>query len=796
MRRLLTRLGAALLLAMLTLAVVVYLAFRGSLPTLHGTLTVNQLDVPVDIDRDAYGVPTVRGSSRESVAFGTGFVHAQDRYFQMDLLRRQAAGELSALVGAAALPLDRRHRWHRFRQRAGEVLRNIPERHRSVLNAYSAGVNAGLASLRVRPFEYWLLSAEPEHWRVEDSILVGLTMFLELNDARASRDIRRGYAKEALAETAFAWMYPEGTGWDAPLMGAARQPLPIPGPEVLDLRDYPVAANRLAADRQSGEWSAVEALVGSNSWAVGGSLSANGRALVANDMHLGLRVPNIWYRARLIGSDDVSFDVSGVTLPGTPVVITGSNGNVAWAFTNSYGDWSDAVVLKPGIEPDTYKVAERDQRFEVFEEIIEVKGGASEQLVIRETVWGPVLEDVAYPRGELAVSWIAHHKEAVNFAHLDLETATSAAEAMEIANRAGIPPQNFIAGDDDGNIAWTIAGRVPGRGTAAADIPSDWSNDDGWKGWLSPNEYPRILNPVGGRLWTANARVTDGEALHKVGDGGYALGARAAQIRDGLSAKTSFQPSDMLAIQLDDRALFFSRWRDLLLDLLDEDGMPRNAERARFRDVVEDWEPNASVDSAGYRLVRDFRSGARDRVFESLSRPIVQRFGVDVPLRISNQFEQPLWQVVTERPIHLLPAGYASWAEMLLEIVDERLDDYSRNHDGALERRTWGERNTTAIRHPLSSAVPVFSSLLDMSPIPLPGDSNMPRVQGPAFGASERFAVSPGDEAGGYLHMPAGQSGHPLSDFYRKGHEDWESGRPSAFLPGAAVHQLHLQPRP
>jgi len=785
------RLLVAVLLIALTLAAAGYFVLLGSLPELDGTLTTDGLNAPVDLHRDAYGVPTISGSSREDVAYGTGFAHAQERFFQMDLLRRQAAGELAALVGVAALPLDRRHRWHRFRQRASEWLGALPEPQRRIIEAYAAGVNAGLVGLGARPFEYLILGAAPEAWRAEDSMLVGLTMFLELNDARAMADISRGYAKAALPAAVFDWLYPPGTRWDAPLAGAPRAPLPLPGADLLNLRDatagaVPVAARRLVE----------QPLVGSNSWAVSGALTADGRALVANDMHLGLRVPNIWYRARLVGSGEQSFDVSGVTLPGTPVVITGSNGHVAWAFTNSYGDWSDAVVLATGTRPDTYITADgKERRFDVFEEVIAVKGGNDERLIVRETLWGPVLDNVAYPQGELAVSWIAHHPEAVNFAHLDLETAASATAAMDVANRIGIPPQNFLVGDREGNIGWTIAGRIPERGSAKGQTPALWRGQGGWDGWLSPADYPRILNPANGRLWTANARVVDGEGLRKIGDGGYALGARAAQIRDGLTARRSFTAADMLAIQLDDRARFLERWRGLLLELLDEDSVRNNAERAEFRRLVEVWTPNAAVDSVGYRLVREFRDATRELVFNILATPIVQRFGADVPLTVSNQFEQPLWQVVTQRPQHLLPARYASWRELLLGVLDERLRDYSTRYAGPLARRIWGERNQSAMRHPLSAAVPVLPRWLDMPSKPLPGDSFMPRVQGPAFGSSERFAVAPGDEAAGYLHMPGGQSGHPLSDYYRRGHDDWVRGRPSEFLPGEPVHHLRLQPR-
>jgi len=195
----------------------------------------------------------------------------------------------------------------------------------------------------------------------------------------------------------------------------------------------------------------------------------------------------------------------------------------------------------------------------------------------------------------------------------------------------------------------------------------------------------------------------------------------------------------------------------------------------------------------GYRLVRSFRIEVRNAVFAMQMQPVLATYGEDTELRMSNQFEGALWSLVTDQPAHLLTDNYESWDALLIAAVDENIEYFATNFEGGLEQRTWGERNTAAIRHPLSRAIPFLSAWLDMPAEQLPGDSNLPRAQGPAFGASERFAVMPGDEAGSYLHMPAGQSGHPLSDFYHAGHSDWVQGRATAFLPGEPAHTLVLK---
>ncbi|MDH3274574.1 MAG: penicillin acylase family protein [Gammaproteobacteria bacterium] len=787
MKRWVARLLSGLVFAATVFFILAWLALTASLPELDGEASVDGLSAVATIERDSSGIPTITATNRVDLAFATGFAHGQDRFFQIDLIRRQAAGELSEIVGAAALETDKRFRFHRFRSRAQIALSGLSASESAILKSYAEGVNAGLASLDAKPFEYFVLRADPQPWQPEDSILVVFAMFVMLNDSRAIRDVQRGLAHRILPAEAFTWLYPQGTPWDAPLMGEPRSPIPMPSSDIYSIRDVKTKsqpANEVGKPN----------LNGSNNWVVGGVLTSTGRAIVSNDMHLGLSTPNIYYQARLVVESGEQRDVTGVTLPGAPFVVAGSNGKVAWGYTNSYGDWSDAILLKAGRSPDTYQTPDGELPFEAHRENIEVKNSDSVELVVRETIWGPVLEDIDYPDGDIAVSWIAHHAEAVNLKLIDLEIADTVYEALDIANTMGIPPQNFVAGDAGGNIAWTIAGRIPQKSSFDGMVPSDWSEEPGWIGWLDASRYPRIVNPKSGRIWTANARVTDGEALDLVGDGGYDLGARARQIRDRLFAKETFVPSDMLGIQYDDRALFLEPWRELLLDVLDKETIAADAQLAEYRRLVAEWIPRAAPESVGYRLVRAFRLEVQAQAFHALMAPVRDEYAGNLSFRISNQFEASLWTLVTEQPAHLLPAAYDSWQALMVESVRENIRYFEENFDGPLAERSWGELNTARITHPLSPAMPMLSSFLDMSADPLSGDVDMPKAQGPTFGASERFSVSPGDEANGVMHMPTGQSGHPLSDFYRHGHEDWVKGRASPFLPGEAEYRLVLQP--
>ena len=795
-----TRRVALVLLGALVVAAVAaptwfYWRLRGSLPALDGEAAVAGLQAPTTVERDALGVPMIRGASRLDVARATGFVHGQDRFFQMDLLRRRAAGELAELVGRAAVGWDRRIRVHRLRRVAERSLVNATPSERRLLEAYAAGVNEGVAALRDKPFEYILLRAEPAPWRAEDTVLVLLSMFIDLTSWDGHHESDMGVLHDLLPPPMFDFLAAEGTEWDAPDQGTPFTPPPIPGPEVFDLRraapTTPSAALR--------DTTADEAEVpGSNGFAVASGRSARGCAILASDMHLGLAVPNIWYRAALTWPDPErpSHDVRvvGVTLPGTPAVVVGSNTRVAWGFTNSEGDWSDLVVVETDpADREVYLAPDGRHRFEHAFETIDVKGAASQKLEVVSTIWGPVvdLDHDARPR---ALHWTAHEPAAVNFNLLGLEGARTLEEALDVANTSGIPPQNFVCASSDGRIGWTIAGVLPRRVGFDGRLPTSWRDGTRrWDSWLSAAEIPRIVDPPSGLLWTANARVVGGDAVAKLGDGGYALGARARQIRDDLAARERAVEEDLLAIQLDDRAIFLARWRGLMLAVLTPSAVAADPRRAEVRKLVEGWGGRAAVESAGYRLVRSYRDLLVQWVMESLTAACRR---ADGRFRYGSlpQAEGPVWRILTERPTHMLAPRFASWDDQLLAAADA-VAAQMRSLGGDLAEHTWGERNSAAIRHPLSLAVPLLGPLLNMPRDELPGDANMPRVQSPTFGASERTVVSPGEEGRGIFHMPCGQSGHPLSQFYRAGHRAWVLGSPTPFLPGPRLHLLTLVPR-
>ncbi|MFS2026807.1 penicillin acylase family protein [Massilia sp. CT11-137] len=768
-----------------------WMALRASLPELDGQHRSPLLSAPVTVERDANGVPTISGANRLDVAYATGFVHGQERFFQMDLLRRSAAGELAELFGAKALPLDRAHRLHRFRARAEQAVQRMAPAERAFLDRYAAGVNDGLNGLRARPFEYLLSRATPRPWTPADSLLAVWAMYFDLQGNQEPRELARGWLAAHLDPAQLAFLLPEATRWDTPMDADAVALAPAPIPATAPAwwgRRAGVPARQVAGI-------AFTDSVGSNNYVIAGTRTANGAAIVSDDMHLGLQLPNTWYRVALRFPDAQGQPrrVVGVSLPGTPpAVIVGSNGHVAWAFTNSYADTLDLVRL--GLDADHPGQVRTTNGWETpvaHTETLLVKGEPAQTMTVVETSLGPVrtVDGVQY-----AVHWVAHDPGALNLNHLKLEASTNLDEALAAAAGDGIPAQNVVLGDDRGGIAWTIGGALPQRAQGGPRVSFPLAADGAvptWSGLLAPAQHPRVVNPPGGQLVTANSRQLAGEGAGIIGDGGFDLGARVHQLSgnvrqlgDRTDVPAAFQAS------LDDRAPFIAGWRERALAALDAQALDRHPERAEFRRLLEtSWDGRASTTSVGYRLARQFMWSLHELLFAGVDAELAKLDPKASIVVATSRWPDVVARLLDERPAAWLPAGYASWQDLQLAAIDRAIAEIKE--DGTpLAQATWGQRNTATIAHPFTIALPALRRWLSVPPDQLPGDANMPRVAGPKFGQSERLTVAPGREEEGLFDMPGGQSGHPLSPYFLKGHEDWVRGKPTPLLPGAVVHTL------
>jgi penicillin amidase len=789
-----------LFLILASLSTWIYSKIDSALPILEGKRTLLGLQKLTTVKRDIQGIVTIKAKNRNDIAVATGFIHAQERFFQMDLLRRNSAGELASLFGEKALPHDKSVRRHRFRERARIIVSRLPPDDLALIKAYTRGVNQGIDHLKSSPFEYLLLQQDPVAWQEEDTILTVLSMYMDLQYAAGDRERTLGNIKSALGDDVFKFLNPKGSIWDSAIDGSQykasampTRPWPSASSEQLNLTASYSGQKEISQKQQNEDKYQGEEFPGSNNWAVSGKVSKTGSAIVANDMHLGISVPNTWFRATFEykSHDDKTIKVTGLTLPGTPNIIAGSNGNIAWGFTNSYGDWSDVIILDTNEDQSQYLTPTGYQDFIEYKQVIAVKDQVAQEIIVKETIWGPVIGSNSQQE-LLAYRWVAHDPQAVNLRHTQLELATTVDEAFHIAAQSGIPAQNLMVGDKAGNIGWTIMGAIPKKSANFGETPTRWSDGKNhWQGYLTPDEYPKIKNPDNNRLWTANTRVVGGKMLEKIGNGGYALGARAQQISDGLTAKSNFSEQDLLDIALDDRAIFLQRWQNFLLEkVLTPQAIKQNPTWQEVKKTVSQNNLCACVDSVAYRIINNFRLNVRNDVFSLINENLTKLDDSFSFRSIRHQIETPLWKMINEQPTNFLWLPEDNWQTLFEQALTETLADMTQNQ--VLADATWGQQNTSTIGHPLSKAVPFIGRWLDMPETQLAGDSYMPRVQGKKFGASERMVVSPGHEESGILHMPTSQSGHPWSPYYGMGHKDWEQGKASPFLPGETKYTLTL----
>lgn len=828
------RILVALVAITLILLLALYFTLRASLPALDGELTLSKLANAVTVTRDVNGTVAIAARDTVDAMRALGFVHAQERFFEMDLTRRAAAGELSALLGSATIEYDKKKRQHRFRARMNEVWPTLPVDQKKIMTAYAEGVNSGVAGLKATPWQYTLLRAATQPWTEIDSMLVMCEMFYMLQSKSFDGAFENARLREKMSEPVFAWLKPLGGTWDAALDGSIIAPVAMPTSEQLNVRASKVVSVASAAlettseasSKISGafEWSPLatsassdnENQVGSNAWAVDGTLTKTGAGMLANDMHLGFSVPNIWFRAEFVvgevSNKTSAKKIAGVTLPGVPALVAGSNGNIAWGFTNSYGKWFDWVPITAA-EPIT-----------IQRESINVKSGEPIEIDIRETQFGPILETVVENTGlkttgsettadrKYALHWIAHRPGAINPNIIQLMFAKTVGEALLIAQQSGVPHQNFLVVDSAGNLGWTIAGRMPRRYVvnnaensglnivensqrAGWAMPADISNE-----LLPVAEYPVIKNPPAGRLWTANNRQLGGElgigvgaaGGTKIGEGGFDLGARGQQIRDRLfllRQKPNDKPIDeavLYAIQLDTEARFMKRWAQRMQNVAAQ--IPDQPNAVETSQLLSAWNGKADADQAGYLLAKTFRQKVLDQLWKSW---VSAATGTEPKGTWDGRFEYAAVAAIEAKAPHLLPLPFKTWDAFLAAQFTAAAEDLIKAN-GSLAASVWGKSNVATVRHPLSRAVPALGYFLDMPRVPVSGDSNLPKVVAGNFGASQRTVVSPGHEETAILTMPGGQSGHPLSPFYGAGHGDWLAGVPTPLLANVTTHTLRL----
>ncbi len=759
-----------------------------SRPQRAGEIEIAGLNSAVTVRFDAFGIPDIFADSRRDAAFALGYVTAGDRLFQMDLIRRKSSGRLAEIFGPRALEIDTRQRHLNIEAAAGNIVDALPFEQRELLEAYALGVNAYVEQAANLPPEFILLRYDAEKWTARDSVLVVLGMFQMLSWGEQDERML-SVMKECLPAAVTAFLTPDTDAYTRILTGgpnSARPIQPVPAEELAAILDS--SRNLHARVRVE----PGDELAGSNNWAVNFRKTLDGSAMVANDMHLPVSVPNIWYRATLRYADRL---VSGLNLPGVPSIVAGSNERVAWGYTNFMADVMDLVELKihPD-DPDQYLTPSGWRKFEKIPQIISVKGAAPVNLEVRVSIWGPVWLETLLGK-PVAVRWTALDPAAVDFGLMNMDRVTSVQEGIFVLNRTGAPPQNVLLADDQGNIAWTLMGRIPRRADGFdGAVSKPWDQEpDAWNGFLDPDELPRVVNPPDGFLATANSRNIGADYPHVLGHN-YAHGFRTFHISEALAKMQSVTEEDMFRLQLDTETDFYEFYRSLASTLLTPSVVAGESLLSELKQEIDAWDGFARYDSRGLAFLVAFRASLAERVFE----PFLKRCAsMDQRFKYYwYEMETPLRQLIRDKIPKTLPdAGFDSWDHFLLAILEESARNLKQQYSLAtLENFPWGQFRKISIRHPLSGGLPWLADFLDMPDQRLDGCSFCIRVISLQYSASERFVISPGRPERGVLHMPGGQSGHVLSAHYADQHPYWAKGLALPYRTERVDTELRLIP--
>jgi penicillin G amidase len=585
-------------------------AALSTFPRMSGTVKVAGVAAPVTIETDAHGVPSIRAANEADALFGLGYVHARDRLWQVEYQRRIGSGRLAEILGPRLVETDRFLRTIGFRRAAESAWRSLPSEERRLLEAYTRGLNAYLASSSARPIEFRILRCPVSSFDPIDGLTWAKLMAWDLA-GNARGEIRRARLVEAVGEKRALELLPEPSERPTILRDDEWRPtrsLPsvsrltshvsrIPVPLLAQMEDL---FDRMGArDDDSG--------TGSNSWVLSGSRTTTGKPILANDPHLGLRTPSVWYLARLTAP---GYSVSGATLPGVAGVVIGANSRIAWALTSLEPDVQDLYVedVDPA-DSSRYRWRGSWRQFETRRETIRVRGGGDVAIEVRRSVHGPIVTDVLEGAGGLgravALRWAAlDDADSTAQAIEGFDRASGWSDFLEAARHFQAPPQNLLYADAGGHIGYTASGSIPIRPRSDGLLPVSGSGDDDWTGYVPFDELPRALDPLKGYLVAANNRPVS-PRYPRVIAGDWPEPYRARRIRDRILAKDRLDVADVESIQQDRISLQATELLPLLLPTAPADAASRDA-LARLSTWNREFAPDsvpAAIYAAWYSML-------------------------------------------------------------------------------------------------------------------------------------------------------------------------------------------------
>ena len=710
------------------------------LPQRSGSVAV-PVAAPVTVSFDTLGVPHIRASNQEDALIAQGYVTAQDRLWQMDSLRRFAAGNLSEIIGQATVDVDRESRSLRLRRIAEQGYVRLPAEDRAALAAYALGVNQFIDTHRNNlPVEFTLLGYQPRPWSAIDSLLVCLYMF---------RDLTNSWKNDLIKRSMLA-------GGDA-------------------------AKVNFLFESRSGN----EPLPGSNAWAIAGSRTASGKPILSSDMHLEYSIPGIWYMTHLQAP---GLDVSGVSLPGVPGVIVGHNRRIAWGITNLQFDVQDLYAEKID-EAGRYVFHGKVEQARQEREIIQVKGGKAVETATWITRHGPLI--VAEGTERLTLRWTAAEPGNLQFPVVEIDRAQDWKQFTTALSRWAGPGSNFIYADVDGNIGYHAAGYLPKRHGFAGDLPLDGASGDfEWDGYIPFDQLPSAFNPADGMVASSNQNPFPADYPYPV-NGNFAPPYRALRVRKLLSAKSGWHAPDMLAVQTDIYSAFSKFLATQVVSAYESRRDTNPALEPSVR-LLREWDGRMDKAQAAPFLISLVFLHVRSSVAESASPGKGQLY------------ELAMGPAVVEKLLRERPEGwFRDYDSTLLRALVDAVDEAKRIQGDNVSRWTYGAYLRIEIDHPVLHPamlrIPIVGKALDffeIGPVGMSGSSTTVKQTSRIMAPSMRMDADLGDWDQSQLNIQIGQSGQPLSRHYKDQWDDYYNGRsyPMQFKNVQAKDTLELRP--
>ncbi len=802
-----------------------------ALPQLDGTLRMAGLQRTVVVIRDGHGVPAIEADNLSDLFFAQGYVTAQDRLWQMDMMRRFAEGDLAEVAGLDGLAHDKGQRILGIRQVAQRAVDGLSPRDRSYFEAYARGVNAAMQQSRHHlPLEFRLMGYAPRTWTVEDSFAVGAQLAQELNHGRYRYALLREQFLAALGPELTADLFVNGSRHDhPPALEMTRKVPQLSHPvedeeDEVDLEPEPVAkGSRVLPSGEAGRNArptrvlalpadAYNLRPGSNNWVVSGAHTVSRKPLLSNDMHLGHQMPNLWYEAHLHSGD---FDVAGVTLPGMPFVVVGHNQRIAWGFTNVEPTVED-VYIENFNTAGQYQTPQGWHDPEHRRETIHVKGQSDVALDVDVTRHGPVITDlVPGETRKLALRWTLYNS--FNDPFFDMNAARNWQEFRKALSLWGSPGQNVMYADVDGHIGYQTTGQYPIRAAGDGGLPVSGSDDaHEWTGYIPFEKLPTVFDPPSGVLASANGRITPDKYPYNVSTM-WDAPWRTERIYRVLNSGKKLAPADMLALETDVYSSFDHACAERFVQALEN--LTNLSERGRkARDLLRDWDGRLSVDSAAAtievrarqvltRLLLEpkLEEGRRNRLIPKASNRATVSHLVpnhEVPLTWESYRwgMSSIWMenILAGRPKRWLPSGYANYDELLAAAVEATVGDSGAPAD--LATWQWGKTAPIEIRHPVLSKLPLMSQWTAPGLHDQSGGSFTVKQVGRSFGPSERFTADFADWDQSTLNVVTGQGGNFLSPHYMDQWDAWYEAHTFTLpfskeaVQRTRAHELTLEP--